>query len=206
MPLAATAPQMANASASCPECGELRTPNARFCDTCRYDFQTRAPYTPSRPSDAVPANSAPPPAPVQSRSPSIDPPIPLVAASPVPADGLLRWELHAVVDLSLKTPDTPAPVDLRDRLYPIDFDENLIGRTSPKQNVFPEVALLDPGVSRRHAKLLKAPDGTLALLDLGTENGTSLNGAVVAPNVPTPLKDGDQIVLGCWTRLTLRGR
>ena len=42
------------------------------------------------------------------------------------------------------------------------------------------------------------------LLDVGSTNGTRLNGVDVLPGVRTPLRDGDEITVGCWTRITIR--
>jgi pSer/pThr/pTyr-binding forkhead associated (FHA) protein len=101
-------------------------------------------------------------------------------------------------------PQVPCPTDEPARLYHLDFAENLIGRRSDRKDIHPEINLRDPGASHRHAKLLRQPDGSLLLLDVGSTNGTLLNGAAAPEGVPTPLKDGDEIVIGCWTRITLR--
>ena len=52
--------------------------------------------------------------------------------------------------------------------------------------------------------LLAAPDGSWALLDVGSANGTSLNGREIAAGDLIPLHDGDQINLGAWTTITVR--
>jgi pSer/pThr/pTyr-binding forkhead associated (FHA) protein len=48
-----------------------------------------------------------------------------------------------------------------------------------------------------------ASDGSLIYRDLGSSNGTKLNGAEVASLVDLPLKSGDQLTLGHWTRITV---
>jgi pSer/pThr/pTyr-binding forkhead associated (FHA) protein len=63
---------------------------------------------------------------------------------------------------------------------------------------------VDPGVSRLHALLLPASDGSWAVLDPGSANGTLLNGREIAPGDLIPLRDGDRINLGAWTAITLR--
>jgi DNA-binding winged helix-turn-helix (wHTH) protein len=50
-----------------------------------------------------------------------------------------------------------------------------------------------PGVSRQHARIVVA-EGTAALEDLGSKNGTYLRGRRI--EAPAPLADGDPIVLG----------
>ncbi len=51
------------------------------------------------------------------------------------------------------------------------------------------------GVSRRHAAIRRGED-TLTLVDLGSTNGTHLNGQRLIPNQPRVLRDGDEIRLG----------
>jgi diguanylate cyclase (GGDEF)-like protein len=59
------------------------------------------------------------------------------------------------------------------------------------------IRLRDDGVSRRHAKLLLA-DGEVVVEDLGSANGTLVNGELVTRRV---LVDGDKIRLGAGTIL-----
>lgn len=51
------------------------------------------------------------------------------------------------------------------------------------------------GVSRRHCALLRR-DGRLHVVDLGSSNGTSLNGERLEPHRPYSLADGDKLILG----------
>jgi diguanylate cyclase (GGDEF)-like protein len=54
----------------------------------------------------------------------------------------------------------------------------------------------DDGISRKHCKIAVAPNGHFQLVDLGSTNGTFLNGIKV--NVAT-LQDGDKIQIGANT-------
>jgi hypothetical protein len=54
------------------------------------------------------------------------------------------------------------------------------------------VALSDPQVSRHHAQLRRSPEG-YRVVDLGSTNGTTVNGAPVADHL---LRDGDTIGVG----------
>ncbi|HLN16220.1 MAG TPA: BTAD domain-containing putative transcriptional regulator [Acidimicrobiales bacterium] len=65
--------------------------------------------------------------------------------------------------------------------------------------------LEDVGVSRHHALLMRQPDGTWALVDQGSANGTYLNTErePIPPNVRFPLQAGDRIHVGAWTTLTV---
>lgn len=64
----------------------------------------------------------------------------------------------------------------------------------------------DPGVSHQHAVLVQQPDGSWAVVDQNSTNGTTLNGAEdpIQPYVPVPLNDGDRVHVGAWTTITLR--
>ncbi len=78
--------------------------------------------------------------------------------------------------------------------------EYLLGRTDPKHNVTPDLDLglyggQQLGVSRRHATLVQTEAG-LSIHDLGSTNGTAVNGKVLAPNQEWPLRHGDEIRLG----------
>jgi hypothetical protein len=75
-----------------------------------------------------------------------------------------------------------------------------LGRLDPASDVFPEIDLtndngLERGVSRRHARILKR-EGDVVVEDLGSINGTFINGRRLAPYLPEVLHDGDQLQLG----------
>jgi hypothetical protein len=169
--------------ALCPACSEPRAdPDARFCEVCRYDF-VAAQQGPA-PRVAAPVVAAPAPS----------------AVAPV---GAASSPLVVVVD---PDPATPCP---RSPAIQVPFDraELLIGRKDEVRDVHPEIPLGDPGTSRRHAKLVRALDGTLAFVDLASTNGSKLNGLEVKPGSRSPLHVGDEITLGRWTRIkvTVRG-
>lgn len=75
-----------------------------------------------------------------------------------------------------------------------------LGRSDPSQNIFPEIDLtddlaLESGVSREHAGIF-ARGGAIMVEDLGSTNGTLLNGERLDPYMPEPLQHGDQLQLG----------
>jgi pSer/pThr/pTyr-binding forkhead associated (FHA) protein len=77
-----------------------------------------------------------------------------------------------------------------------------IGRSSQKRNLYPEIACdWDGAVSHRHAKIELDPDGNAFLVDLGSTNGTMLNGQLISANTPVQLKEGDRISIGGNTAL-----
>jgi hypothetical protein len=73
-----------------------------------------------------------------------------------------------------------------------------LGRVDPKEGVYPEVDLTDAkkdGVSREHACIYRRGHA-VEVEDLGSTNGTQLNGSRLAPYKPASLNDGDQLQLG----------
>ena len=83
-----------------------------------------------------------------------------------------------------------------------------IGRRSAGRELQPEIDMavppIDPGISRLHAMLIAAPDGTWSVLDPGSANGTLVNGREVMTGALVTLRDGDRINLGAWTVITMR--
>ena len=66
----------------------------------------------------------------------------------------------------------------------------LIGREAPDE---PGKLGLDPELSRRHARVSRGSDGGLTIEDLGSANGTFVNGA---PTREKTLEHGDRIKIG----------
>jgi FHA domain/WXG100 protein secretion system (Wss), protein YukD len=95
-----------------------------------------------------------------------------------------------------------------ERHIPLTGTQMQIGRGSTSRGNEPDIDLSGPppdtGVSHQHTVLVAEPDGTWALIDQGSSNGTLLNAVEVTPGQRTPLHDGDQISLGRWTVLTIR--
>jgi diguanylate cyclase (GGDEF)-like protein len=65
------------------------------------------------------------------------------------------------------------------------------------------IPLNDITVSRRHALVTIDDDGSVAITDEGSANGTFINGAIIPPNRPMRLQDGDRIQLGTSVILKL---
>jgi hypothetical protein len=64
----------------------------------------------------------------------------------------------------------------------------------------------DPALSRRHAVLRRHEDGSYVIEDLGSTNGTEVNGRQIAAHEVIRLADGDRVHVGAWTSLTIRSR
>lgn len=96
-----------------------------------------------------------------------------------------------------------------DASFVLQKDNNLLGRTDPNSNVFPEIDLsrFDPEtkVSRRHARIWREGE-TFLVEDLGSVNGTVINDSVrLAPRQPRVLDSGDKLRLGETTLHFLLG-
>ena len=90
------------------------------------------------------------------------------------------------------------------RLIRLAGDEMRVGRRSRSRHIEPDIDLTgDPGVSRLHAVLTAGPDGTWCVTDQDSPNGTQVNGREIVAREATPLRNGDYINLGAWTRITL---
>jgi ribosomal protein L37AE/L43A len=168
----------------CPKCGTPREDLAiPFCEACGYNFVTG--------SGGAEQPIALPPEP---------------AAVPLPPAAPTRWALTLAVDPSLREPGSPEPpADFRPFTFTLDEPSSLIGRKSVARAINPEIPLTyDDAVSHRHALLQLSPDGQLQLRDIGSSNGTRLNGVDLKAMVDTPLKDGDEITLGHWSRISVK--
>lgn len=78
--------------------------------------------------------------------------------------------------------------------------EMLMGRQDAQSGTFPEVDLTpygaaEKGVSRQHARIVFLND-ELTIEDVGSVNGTFLNGHRIVPYQAMPLHDGDVVQLG----------
>lgn len=115
-----------------------------------------------------------------------------------------RWEIVVSADraqFERAGPDGMAfPADLAPRRIELSDRRIEIGREGPI------VAGGDPAASRRHAVLARQQDGSYAIVDQGSTNGTTLNDdpTPLAPHVPVTLADGDRVHLGAWTTIAVR--
>jgi hypothetical protein len=78
-----------------------------------------------------------------------------------------------------------------------------IGRHEPFLNLYPEIDLAHDGpdantTSRRHAVITKQSDQVF-IEDLGSTNGTFINGKKIDPHLREPIKSGDILRMGKLT-------
>jgi serine/threonine-protein kinase len=120
------------------------------------------------------------------------------ARQPLAGVGTSSSLLHATVRPTAKL--VVAGTTELDASFILQKDSNLLGRTDPHSNIFPEIDLsrFDPEtkVSRRHARIWLEGE-TFLVEDLGSVNGTVINDSVrLAPRQPRVLDSGDKLRVG----------
>ena len=111
----------------------------------------------------------------------------LLASTPGPLNGAAEPESEAVELVESNS----------GRRFRVREGVNTVGRENS------DILLLDGTVSRRHAEV-KLEDGAITVTDLGSTNGTQVDGNRLAPNQPTAVVPGTVIRFGNAT-LTLPG-
>lgn len=195
----------------CPNCGSPAGVDDAFCEVCGIDFATGE--LPTQPHKTVdPGAPAQTPDEIVAAAAAGTPPSP---AAP-PPEAPVGWSVVIEADRAFyegnESPDVdlPFPASSPAREVPLKSGEVLVGRRSDSRGVFPDIDLgtpnEDPGVSRRHAVLRHKPDDSWVVIDQGSTNGTRVSGTStpVGPGEERPLLNGDQLLLGAWTRITLK--
>jgi FHA domain len=172
---------------------------------------------PAPPAPPIPAMAEPVPASAQP-APAPGGAAPAASGLAPAAGGPIAWTAVVASDhdyfddvVAAGGPDSASlrfPDYCPERRFRLAGPEMRIGRRSASHGLEPEIDLTgpptDPGVSRMHAALISEPDGSWAILDPGSENGTLVNGTEIAAGERVPLHDGDRIHLGAWTVITIR--
>ena len=127
------------------------------------------------------------------------------AAAPAPLATASATPIPAPV--ASAAPAGPARLIMPNQVeLPLTKEESLLGRSSPADNIYPEVDLtdLDPEsyVSRRHGRILRQ-GGKYLYEDIGSSNGSFINGTRLQSHIQTELHDGDTLRLG-RTEMTFR--
>ena len=157
----------------CPSCGHLHRPGTLFCSECGVYLLTGGPLR----TEPLPESD-----------------LPTTRADP--------WESGDKAGTSEAQRETMLiiiPPSGRQLTLPAE-GEAVIGRLDATRRVFPNIDLtpeggLEGGVSRRHARIHKQKSQYF-IEDLGSANGTFLNGQRLTPYLPHPLHDNDELQLG----------
>ncbi len=157
----------------CPSCGRKHRPGTLFCSECGVYLPTGGPLrTEPLPEEELPISRANPWASEPVEEPPEAPLIPL----------------HIKVVSTDRQIQLPSTVEVH------------IGRLDAAHGIFPDLDLtpdggLEGGVSRHHCKIHQRGSAHL-VEDVGSANGTFLNGQRLTPYLPHVLKDGDELQLG----------
>ena len=156
----------------CPSCGCRQRHGTLFCSNCGEFLVARGsmvtvPFSPGEPPDAAEESSW--------------------SNEPRAADA-------AASSLQLKVVSSGRTVQLP------DAPEALVGRYDAAHNIYPDLNLtpdggLEGGVSRRHCKIHRQ-GGVYLVEDVGSANGTFVNGCRLTAYLPHEIKEGDSLQLG----------
>lgn len=160
---------------TCPNCNHLNRPGVVFCDNCGASLLGEAPMSTKN------FNS--------------------VRAPEGTADKLIGAVSNAGTDVFDKKAMLRLEILGMEPLVLKPQQETIFGRRDPATGAMPDVDLTPfagyrMGVSRRHAAIRRSDDDRLDLWDLGSSNGTYLNGTRLLAHRPHRLHDGDEIRFG----------
>ncbi len=203
-----------SSSQICPDCAAIHEiDSGSFCEICGYNFLTgghgEVPIAVSSAPSLTTAKQTETVKQIATIAEVVNPSELALTNSNkqnIDTKTILAWELIVSVDPKLASPDSPSPpTDRAPMTIRLDKPSNLIGRTSELRAIHPEVPLdYDDAVSSRHALINRQPDGSMVLRDIGSSNGTVLNGIEIKSLVDIPLKDGDRFSLGHWTSIEVK--
>lgn len=112
------------------------------------------------------------------------------------------WVAVISVDPALRSANSPPAPNQPAIALPLEKPINLIGRTSQKRAVYPDIALdFDDAVSYRHGLLIVQSADCLVFRDIGSSNGTCINGTEATVMADIPLHHNDELTLGHWTKI-----
>ena len=156
----------------CPSCGRKHRPGTLFCSEYGVYLPTGGPLrTEPLPDEELPVSRA---------NPWVSEQVGEDQVSPTP--------LYLKVVSNDRQIQLPSAAEVH------------IGRLDAAHGIFPDLDLttdggLEGGVSRRHCKIHQR-GSTYLVEDVGSANGTFLNGQRLTPYLPHVLKDGDELQMG----------
>jgi hypothetical protein len=191
----------------CQECGKESQPGEVICSACggaltdaELDLPEVAAFPINTPATAEPAAPAQAERSSEPRMP-LAPPLPEAAGMPV-----APTPQAATPAASAQGPRLEITVGTLTGSVALNPGVTTIGRADAASGIRPDVDLsVDIAVSRRHAEIRSSATGYV-IFDLGSTNGTVVNGRAVPRHQEVPLADGDEIRLGESCKLTVRLR
>jgi FHA domain len=175
--------ESASSESVCLVCGVQRDGMDRYCVNCGYDFERDEPFVPP------------------SASASAEPQVNGVTPAPAPSAPSLVL-LASVNTMRFDEPGSPPPPnDLSERTFILDRHSIVIGREGGSLDI---PIHGDPYISRRHAEIVWM-GSAWGIRDLGSTNGTRVNGVPLEGSEVKLLAPDDVIELGFFSQLTVRG-
>ncbi|PJF40743.1 MAG: FHA domain-containing protein [Chloroflexi bacterium] len=164
----------------CPICGHKNRPGVLICENCGTSLIAGQPSlvgTRNIPEDEEKADD-------DDAAPKVPTPSEF---TPFEKDMVLRLEIEGTSTAVIVQPTK----------------EIILGRPDPNTGTKPDIDLTPHagyrmGVSRRHAAI-RLQDKQLNIADLGSSNGTYVNGVRLSAHWPSQINDGDEIRLGQMT-------
>lgn len=221
-------------SLACPLCREPHVDDdGQYCLTCGYDFVSQQSGIPME----LQRTPTPPPALAPGAQISQPTPIPVPAVSIAdPADATTTGaQLTPKPSVASNAPDVPAAVatskgwllyveinptmrgtlneeapKVPPRTYDLKADSYVLGRVAG--DGVDIVVQRDAGISRKQIELVRQPDGSFKVKDLGSANGTKLlcEQSRLEPFAEYPadrsLQVEDVVQIGEWTQITIKQR
>jgi hypothetical protein len=168
-----------NVMIECPSCGRQHRPGTLFCSHCGAYLPAGGPLrTEMLPEDELPASRANPWA--------------------TGTDEDQDTERPATLQLTMTESGRQVQLPVASEIH--------LGRLDAAHGIFPDLDLtpdggLEKGVSRRHATIHQK-GSSFFIEDVGSTNGTFVNGQRLTPYLPHPLQAGDKLQVG-ELRMTL---
>lgn len=182
--------QPATAGTKCPTCGRVNRPGVLICETCGTNLLSGQSETAATKKfvggDAQPAEKL-----AEEEKSRLA----ALLANVIRSAGAEVFDETMLLRLEIDSAPTPILINVK--------REMSLGRRDPATGTTPDVDLTPYagyrlGVSRKHA-VIRLRDRRLEIQDLGSSNGTYVNGKRLLPHHPETLRDGDEIILGKMT-------
>jgi hypothetical protein len=210
---------------SCPQCGTQNLPGMAYCEHCGSPLDT--PATTESPAAAVEADAGAAEAIAQAQAvldqlpadtfdtdaaqaADAGTPTPVAAdpgdAAPVDTSAPVDASAPSEVPVPATAPTPPVSTILfaTGGQHEVTTDITNVGRSDVAQNWHPELDLIpfggaapDLGVSRHQARIQRTGD-VFSITDVGSTNGTFVNGKALEYNQPVDLHDGDSVAFGAF--------
>lgn len=177
----------------CPSCGHLNRAGELICSNCQASLDKNIATSTKKfnENDAqeIAKNHANAVTDEKAQRPPLDIAAIMSAVDSANSDIFNKGSL-----LRLEVESAPNPI----LIYP--RAETSIGRRDPTSGLAPDIDLTNyagyrMGVSRNHC-IMRLREQKLEVYDLGSSNGTMLNGERLQPHQPKVIRDGDELMLG----------